>query len=43
MTIDELETKTGHDFFVNLEGKIGKSAAAAVESQNAATGSVWGL
>lgn len=43
MTIDELETKTGHDFFVNLEGKIGKSAAAAVESQNAATGSIWGL
>ena len=43
MTIDELEQKTGHDFFVNLAGKIGADAAAAVEAQNAATGSVWGM
>ena len=43
MTIDELEQKTGHDFFVNLAGKIGADAAAAVEAQNAVNGSVWGF
>ena len=43
MTIDELEKKTGLDFFVNLTDKIGKDAAAAVEAQNPAESSVWGL
>ena len=43
MTIDELEEKTGLDFFVNLEGKIGKEAADAVETQVPTESSVWGL
>ena len=34
MSIDELEEKVGFDFFVNLEGKIGKDNAAAVEAQD---------
>lgn len=32
MTIDELEKKTGFDFFVNLPGKIGDTLADKVES-----------
>ena len=43
MTIDELEEKTGLDFFVNLAGKIGTDKAAAVEAQSPASYSVWGL
>jgi endonuclease G len=43
MSIDELETKTGHDFFVNLIDKIGADNAAAVEAKDPATSSVWGL
>ena len=43
MTIDELEEKTGLDFFVNLAGKIGKEKADAVETQVPAESSVWGL
>ena len=43
MTIDELEEMTGLDFFVNLAGKIGADEAAAVEKQNPAESSVWGL
>ena len=43
MTIDELEKKTGLDFFVNLPDKIGADNAAAVESQDPASSSVWGL
>lgn len=43
MSIDELEKKTGHDFFVNLEAKIGAENAAAVEAQEPASSSVWGL
>lgn len=43
MTIDELEEKTGLDFFVNLAGKIGKDKADAVETQVPAESSVWGL
>ena len=34
MSVDQLEEKLGLDFFVNLEGKIGKDQAAAVESQD---------
>ena len=43
MTIDELEEKTGLDFFVNLAGKIGKEKADAIETQVPAESSVWGL
>ena len=43
MTIDELEEKTGLDFFVNLAGKIGTDKAAAIEAQSPASYSVWGL
>ena len=43
MTIDELEKKTGLDFFVNLTDKIGADKAAEVEAQVPAESSVWGL
>lgn len=43
MSIDELEQKTGFDFFVNLTNKIGADAAAAVEAQDPTKYSVWGL
>ena len=43
MSIDELEEKTGFDFFVNLAGKIGADEAAAVEAKDPSTSSVWGL
>lgn len=43
MSIDELEQKTGFDFFVNLKDKIGAEAAAAVEAQDPTKYSVWGL
>jgi DNA/RNA endonuclease G (NUC1) len=43
MSIDELEQKTGYDFFVNLVDKIGADAAAAVEAQDPTKYSVWGL
>lgn len=43
MSIDELEEITGHDFFVNLPGKIGDDAAAAVESQKPTDYKVWNL
>ena len=43
MSIDELEEMTGHDFFVNLAGKIGSDEAAAVEAQKPGEYKVWGL
>jgi DNA/RNA endonuclease G (NUC1) len=44
MSIDELEKKTGHDFFVNLAGKIGADAAAAVETQDPKNyNTIWGM
>lgn len=43
MTIDELEEKTGLDFFVNLTDKIGSDKAAEVEAQVPAESSVWDL
>ena len=43
MSIDELEEMTGHDFFVNLAGKIGSDEAAAVEAQQPDEYKVWGL
>lgn len=36
MSVDQLEEKLGLDFFVNLDGKIGKEQAAAVEAQDPA-------
>ena len=43
MSIDELEDMTGHDFFVNLPGKVGDDAAAAVEAQKPTDYKVWNL
>ena len=43
MSIDELEEMTGHDFFVNLPGKVGDDAAAAVEAQKPTDYKVWNL
>ena len=43
MSIDELEQRTGFDFFVNLKEEIGAEAAAAVEAQDPTKYSVWGL
>ena len=43
MSIDELETKTGIDFFVHLEGKIGKDEAKAIEAADPTTLPVFGL
>lgn len=34
MSIDELETKTGFDFFVNLPAKVGADKAAQIEAQS---------
>ena len=36
VSVDQIEQWTGMDFFVNLEGKIGKDQAAAVEAQDPA-------
>lgn len=43
MSIDQLEEKTGLDFFVNLIEKIGDEAASAVEAENPSDLNVWGL
>lgn len=43
MSIDELEKKLGIDFFVNLEKKVGKDAAAAIEAANPSNNTVLGL
>lgn len=44
MSIDALEAKVGMDFFVNLEAKIGKDKAAAVESQDPLSyKSIWSI
>lgn len=43
MSIDDLEKKTGLDFFVNLVDKLGKDAADAVESKKPADDEIWGL
>ena len=43
MSIDELEKKLGIDFFVNLEGKIGKEAAASIEATDPSTVSIFNL
>ena len=41
MSIDELEKKTGIDFFVNLPAKIGEDQAAKIEAAIPANSSVW--
>lgn len=41
MSIDELEEKTGLDFFVNLPAKVGEEQAAKLEAQDPANSSVW--
>lgn len=41
MSIDELEEKTGLDFFVNLPAKVGEDTAAKLEAQNPENSSVW--
>ena len=41
MSIDELEEKTGLDFFVNLPAKVGEETAARLEAQNPENSSVW--
>ena len=41
MSIDELEEKTGLDFFVNLPAKVGEDTAARLEAQDPVNSSVW--
>ena len=41
MSIDELEKKTGLDFFVNLPAKVGADQAARIEAAVPANSSVW--
>lgn len=41
LSIDELEKKTGWDFFANLPAKIGESGAAQVEAQDPKNISWW--
>lgn len=41
MSVDELEKRTGIDFFVNLPAKIGEEAAAKVEAENPAKVAFW--
>ena len=43
MSIDELEKKTGFDFFVHLIDKIGKDKADALEAQDPTTVAIWNL
>ena len=43
MSIDELEEKTGFDFFVNLADKIGKDKADALEAKNPVDEKIWNL
>ena len=41
MSIDELEKKTGIDFFANLPSVVGEETAAKIESQDPRTISWW--
>lgn len=43
MSIDELETMTGLDFFINLENKIGKEEAASIEAADPTTIPIFNL
>ncbi len=41
MSVDDLEKKTGLDFFVNLPAKVGEGAAAKIEAEDPAKVSWW--
>ncbi len=41
MSVDDLEKKTGIDFFVNLPAKVGEETAAKIEAENPAKVSWW--
>lgn len=41
ISVDELEVKTGMDFFVNLPGVVGESKANAIEAENPANNKFW--
>lgn len=41
MSVDDLEKKTGIDFFVNLPAKVGEETAAKIESEDPAKVSWW--
>lgn len=41
MSVDELEKKTGIDFFVNLPAKVGEDTAAKIEAEDPAKVSWW--
>ncbi len=41
MSVDDLEEKTGIDFFVNLPAKVGEETAAKIEAENPAKVSWW--
>ena len=43
MSIDELEKKTGFDFFVHLSDKVGKEKADALEAQDPTKVTIWNL
>ena len=41
MSVDELEKKTGFDFFVNLTAKVGADQAAKIEATDPANVALW--
>ena len=41
MSVDELEAKTGIDFFVNLPAKVGADQAAKIEAVDPSTVALW--
>lgn len=41
MSVDELEKKTGFDFFVNLPAKVGEDQAAKIEATDPANVALW--
>ena len=43
VSVNQIEEWTGFDFFVNLPGKVGDDAAAAVEAQKPTDYKVWNL
>ncbi len=41
MSVDDLEKKTGIDFFVNLPAVVGEEMAAKIESEDPSKVSWW--
>ena len=41
MSVDELEAKTGFDFFANLPAKVGADQAAKIEAVDPSTVALW--